>query len=139
MVGVMSIFKAQVLMRGDHLQLDSAGRLQHSLELAGLVSRLGLVAATYELAADEDAGHRAASSQLAHVVLDLVAVLVILYLLDLNVVRRDVVFLQNLLGLDTKGAVALGDDENLLVGNLLIHKLLDTHDFYDYFCNKKIK
>ena len=107
--------------------LNGSCNLQHSLELASTMSRLCLVSSSDTFAANEDSGHGSAAGDLLHVVLDLIAVGVVLYLHDLHLVGGDVVLLQHVLGLDTEGTVALGDDEDRLLSNFLVHGSFDRH------------
>ena len=51
---------------------------------------------------------------------------------DLNILWLDVVLLQHLLGLLTEGAVALGDDKNRLLTDLLLY-LIQTFLWHDDF------
>ena len=60
-------------------------------------------------------------------VLNLLAVLVPVNLHDLDVLCRDVVPRQHLLGQHAVGAAALGDHEHRLAGDLLINGLFHCH------------
>ena len=68
--------------------------------------------------------------------LDLIAVLIIIYLHDFDILRLDLVFIQDLLGLVAEGTVALGDDEHRLLGNLFLDliKSLFRHDDEQSMC-----
>ena len=68
--------------------------------------------------------------------LDLIAVLIIIYLHDFDILRLDLVFIQDLLGLVAEGTVALGDDEHRLLGDLLLDliKSLFRHDDEQSMC-----
>ena len=62
--------------------------------------------------------------------LNFIAVLVVIDLHDLNIFRLDVVFLQDLLGLVTEGAVALRNDKDWLLADLLLD-LIQTFFWHD--------
>ena len=68
--------------------------------------------------------------------LDLIAVLIIIYLHDFDILRLDLVFIQDLLGLVAEGTVALGDDEHRLLGDLFLDliKSLIRHDDEQSMC-----
>ena len=77
--------------------LDGTGVLQKGSQLALLVEGCGFVASADAFASDEDPGHAPSSSDLLHVVLDLIAVIPILNLQDLNILGGNVVLLQDFL------------------------------------------
>mgnify|MGYP000849779515 CR=1 FL=1 len=89
--------------------------VERGLGLAGRVEGLGLRAATDVLAVDENVGHSRLAGLGLQVVLDVGTVGDLVELDDLGI---DIAGLEQVLGLLGEGAVALGEDHDLVAGDV---------------------
>merc|ERR1711994_553759 len=96
------------------VHLEGSNVFEHRLQLALSVEGGDLIPAPDALAADKDARDAPRSRQAPHVILDLVHVGPVLNFDVLDVFISDLVLAQHLLRLLAKGAVALGNDQDLL-------------------------
>merc|ERR1719470_165340 len=97
------------------------------LKIATLVSSHGLISTSNEFPPNENPGNRSSSSNLLHVVLNLIHIWIVLNLHNFNALRLNIVTLQSIFCFHTKWTIFFRNYEDWFLLDFLIDGIYDRH------------